>query len=65
MWKRDREKPLGLVYANVLQDVVVEVPQLMTFADALPPPSQQTKNALRHEPQPETHLDVLIRAARD
>jgi hypothetical protein len=62
MWKRDCEKTLGLADANVPQNVAVEVPQLMAFA--LPPPSQQTKNALRHQPQPETHLDVLFRAAR-
>jgi len=65
MWKRDCEKTLGLVDANVPEGVAVEGPQLMTGAHALPPPAQQAENALRHRPQPEAHLDVLIRSARD
>ena len=40
-------------------------PALVDSQTSLPPPSQQTKNALRHHLQPETHLEVLFRAARD
>src|SRR5215469_10876519 len=65
MWKRDREKTLGLADANVPEDVAVEARQLMTVAHALPPPAQQAENALRHRPQPDTHLNKIFRSARD